>query len=51
MGHLYCSIVFVLFVEPAYGERDIVVTTSVRCMYVRCTCVRAICVRPDLSGP
>ena len=39
------------FVEPACGERDIVVTTSVWCMCVRCAvCVRA-CVRPDLSGP
>ena len=31
------------FVEPACGEREIVVTTS-----VRCTCVRRACVR--LSG-
>ena len=39
------SVTFYEFiVEPAEGERDIVVTTLVRCM-----CVRA-CVRLDLSG-
>ena len=31
------------FVEPACGERDIVVTLSVRCMCVHC----AVCVRPS----
>ena len=37
------------FVEPAGGERDIVVTTSVRCMCVRCPLSMRACVRPDLS--
>ena len=34
-----------LFIEPACGERDIIATTSVRCM-----CLQALCVRSDLSG-
>ena len=35
-----------IIVESACGERDIVITIS-----VRCSCVRSVCVRPDLSGP
>ena len=44
-------------VEPACRERDIVGTTSVRCMCMRFVrlvhglCVRALCVRPNFSGP
>ena len=34
-----------LFVEPAYIERDRVVTTSVRCTYI-CACIHR-----HLSGP
>ena len=41
-----------IFVEPACGERDIVVTTSVRCMCVVRSCVVLhATVHPDLSGP
>ena len=29
-----------IFVKPTCGERDIVVTISVRCMCVHCACVR-----------
>ena len=36
-------------VEPACGERDIVVTISVRCMSMR-ACVGRACIRPNLPG-
>ena len=38
---------FWAFVEPACGERDIVVTFSVRCMCVRCACVSSGFVRAE----
>ena len=38
------------FVEPACGERDIVIMISARSMCVRCARV-LVCVRPHLSGP
>ena len=31
-----------IFVEPACGERDIVITTSVCCMCVLCVCMREV---------
>ena len=41
-----------IIVEPACGERDILVTTSVRCVCVVRACMRCVlCVHPDLSGP
>ena len=39
------------FVQPGCGERDIVVPTSVRCMYGLALFVRALFVRPDMSWP
>ena len=36
-----------IFVAPACGERDIVVTTSVCCMSVRALYIRCACVRPS----
>ena len=38
--------VFIFIVEPTCGEGDIVVTASVRCLFVP-----VLCLRPDLSGP
>ena len=41
---------FLIFVEPACVDRDIIVTTSVRCMCVRFACLRCACDRPKFSG-
>ena len=40
-----------IFVEPACGERDKVITTSARCMRVGECVVCSACIRPDLFRP
>ena len=45
----YCSsIFFFFFVKSTCGKQDIVVKTSVRCMWACCACIR-MCIHPDLS--
>ena len=39
-----------IFVQPAYGEQDIEITTSVWCLCLRRACLLSVCFHPDLYG-